>query len=81
MIQSLSKYNSTFRKNIINKIYFNQQLVEIAQIDLSNGATVHIFDCPGIPRNAKIIEPFEEDLIKTIKGHIKSGYEVKCSSI
>lgn len=43
----------------------------------SQGEKLRIFDCRGIERLQEYSAAFQVNLMKTIYGHIKKGYEVK----
>lgn len=43
----------------------------------SQGEKLRIFDCRGVTRLPPYSAAFQGNLMKTISGHIKKGYEVK----
>lgn len=62
-------------------VFYIQQLYEITLMNFSNATKLRIFDCRGIDPNQQNGQnqcaSLEEDLIKTIGGHIKEEYKVK----
>lgn len=56
------------------------QLSEVTLKRFSQGEKLRIFDCRGVDRRPEYSAAFQGNLMKTIRGHIKNGYEVKKNS-
>lgn len=81
MMYSLLKQSSPLQRKMIKRYILLQQLTKIQLMPLSNNTTVNIFDCLGFSRDTNKHAALEADIKKTINGHIKHGYKVKCSCI
>lgn len=79
MMYSLLKQSSPLQRKMIKRNVLLKQLTKVLLMTLSNNTTVNIFDCHGFPRDTNNPAAIKADIKKAINGHIKHGYEVKCS--